>query len=310
MQDDELTLFDAVSASTNPENDLQSAESLLSLMSLPGIGSGRALRLAEGFNSWDALLSATPEEVRRVARARVDIGWRPAPPEVPASSYVVGWFQNGYPLALKDIPNPPAVLWVRGDLRPDERCVAIVGTRSPTQWGTSMAASIAAEAAGVGVCVVSGLAKGIDIAAHRAALQSGGRTVAVLGSGVDRPTPFEHERDAQSILESGGAVISEMPPGTVPSARSLVSRNRIQSGLSFATIVVQCATNSGTMHTARFAREQNRRVASPVPPDNESELDTNSGNLELCRPAFDTAQVTPPAQALTSREALRALLTA
>lgn len=309
MADDQLDLFGDSDNPTAAEDDLRTAASLQALMQLPGVGSARAIRLAQGFGSWAKLLASSPEQIRSVVRTRLDVMWRPTPIEMTEGIRMIGWFDDSFPSLLREIPNPPAILWVRGELSDPERRLAVVGTRTPTSWGIEMAASIATETTVLGLCVVSGLALGVDIVAHRAALEANGRTIAVLGSGVDRPTPKEHAPDAEAILESGGALISEVPLGTPPSPQTLVSRNRLQAGLSLATIVVQCGRDSGTMKTARFALDQGRALAVPLPPDSETDLGANAGTRELIGqtqgPDGSKAWTTTT---LTSREDLRLLL--
>jgi DNA processing protein len=166
-----------------------------------------------------------------------------------------------YPRTLCDIPDPPPVLWLRG--RPEalhaSRVVAVVGARAASRQGLEVAATIGAGLASAGVVVVSGLARGIDTAAHRAALDAGGRSVAVLGSGLDRVYPPEHARLADEIAERG-AVIGECVPGTPPLAFHFPLRNRLISGLAAATVVVEASEKSGSLITAGTALEQGREV--------------------------------------------------
>lgn len=171
----------------------------------------------------------------------------------------------GYPRLLAGLARPPARLWLTGE-PPPERAVAVVGTRHPDPAGRALAARWAAELAGAGYAVVSGLAVGIDAAAHRAALEAGGRTWAVLGCGVDRPACPEDPSLGGDIVAAGGGLIAEVPPGTPASAQTLVARDRIQTGLSLACVVVQTDLRSGTMHTARFCLQQGRVLAVAVPP--------------------------------------------
>jgi len=149
---------------------------------------------------------------------------------------------------------------VRGELAPaDDGSVAIVGTRRASPYGKQAAERIAAELAQAGITVVSGLARGVDAAAHRAALQAGGRTIAVLGSGPDVIYPPEHGRLAEQILESG-AILSELPPGAKPDAQNFPARNRIVSGMTLGTLIVEAPIRSGALITASFAADQGREV--------------------------------------------------
>jgi DNA processing protein len=165
-----------------------------------------------------------------------------------------------YPSLLAEISGRPSILFVRGELTPaDERAVAIVGTRRTTQYGRQAAEQVASELAQAGVTVVSGLARGIDTVAHRAALAAGGRTIAVLGSGVDIIYPSENRNLAEQIIESG-AVVSEFVPGTKPDAQNFPARNRIVSGMSLGTVIVEAPARSGALITASFAADQGREV--------------------------------------------------
>lgn len=166
----------------------------------------------------------------------------------------------GYPAALKEIADPPPVLFCRGALTPsDGAAVAIVGTRHPTQYGRLVAERFGRELAEAGLTVVSGLARGIDTAAHRGALAAGGRAIAVLGSGVDVPYPSENARLMAQVAETG-AVVSEAPMGAGPDAWRFPARNRIISGLCLGVLVVEAGETSGALITARFAAEQGREV--------------------------------------------------
>ncbi len=174
------------------------------------------------------------------------------------------------PDALQDLHDPPSAIWVRGTLPPPEfPSVAIVGSRSATAYGRIQAARFAAELAELGVVIVSGGARGIDAEAHRAALRVGGRTVAVLGGGLDHVYPSEHAPLFEAIVESGGAVITEFACGVSPRPEYFPRRNRIVSGLSLVVLVVEAAERSGALLTARLAvEEQGREVAClPGPVD-------------------------------------------
>jgi DNA processing protein len=167
---------------------------------------------------------------------------------------------NSYPRRLKEIDQAPPVIYVRGDISlEDEWAVAIVGTRQVTAYGRQVAEDLAAFLARNGVTVVSGLARGVDGLAHGATLAAGGRTIAVLGSGVDRVYPPEHRQLAARIMERG-ALVSDYAPGTPPDGINFPPRNRIISGLSLATVVVEAGETSGALITATFAVEQGREV--------------------------------------------------
>jgi len=173
---------------------------------------------------------------------------------------VLTWEDPAYPRRLKEIDQPPPVLYLLGEPKPeDEWAIAIVGTRRITSYGRQVAEEIAGTLARNGVTVVSGLARGVDAVAHQTAIQAGGRTLAVLGSGVDRIYPPENRRLAEQITHQG-ALLSDYAPGTPPDGPNFPPRNRIISGLSLAVIVVEADLDSGAMITASFAAEQGREV--------------------------------------------------
>ena len=172
----------------------------------------------------------------------------------------VFWQDASYPVALTTIADPPVVLWTRGSIDALQRpSVAIVGARAASSYGLSVAERLAADLAGAGVNVVSGMARGVDSAAHRGALGASGTTVAVLGSGVDVVYPPEHAPLADAIA-AAGVVISELVPGTPPLPMFFPLRNRIISGLSRAVVVIEAGERSGSLITARMALEQGRDV--------------------------------------------------
>lgn len=173
---------------------------------------------------------------------------------------VITWDDAIYPRRLKEIDQPPPVLFVRGSINvEDDWAVSVVGTRRVTPYGRQVASEIARYLAQNGVTVVSGLARGVDAIAHQTAMQAGGRTLAILGSGVDTIYPPEHRKLAEDISRQG-AVISDYPLGTQPESRNFPPRNRIIAGLSLATIVVEAGETSGALITAEFAVEQGRDV--------------------------------------------------
>ena len=168
---------------------------------------------------------------------------------------------EGYPSLLKEIANPPKQIYIRGMLpKAGTPAIAIVGTRKATTAGVGMAEEIAATLAGAGIVIVSGLAMGIDAAAHRGALSVGGKTVAVLGNGINEIYPAQNEKLAEGILEAGGAIISEYPPGEPSFKQNFIHRNRIISGFSVAVVIVEAPAKSGSLTTAGFAAEQGRSV--------------------------------------------------
>lgn len=231
-----------------------------------------------------------------------------------------------YPVWLPSIADPPAVLYVRGQLLPGPRYVACVGTRQPSLFGQTAAQKIAGFLAKQGWSIVSGLALGVDTRCHEAALAAGGHTVAVLANGLDTVYPAQNRGLAERILAAGGALLSEQPLGTTAIPRNLIARDRLQSGMSAATIVMQTDLIGGTMHTVRFAVMQNRPLVAPLPQGTHAKEPKSRGILALTQltgtnlvslintsPAYAERLTTrfadrPVARALTSREDFTDLL--
>lgn len=177
-----------------------------------------------------------------------------------ACDLILTWDDPAYPRRLKEIPQPPPVLYIKGTQTPeDDWALAVVGTRSASAYGKETARTLVTELARNKMTIVSGLARGIDAAAHVAALDAGGRTLAVMGSGIDTIYPPEHSKLAGMIAEHG-ALISDYPPGTKPEATNFPARNRIISGLSLGVLFVEGDQVSGAMITCDFALEQDREV--------------------------------------------------
>ena len=177
-----------------------------------------------------------------------------------AGVHALTWRDSAYPVRLKQIDDPPPVLYVKGSLLPeDERAVAVVGTRSPTTYGREAAAALSGDLARSAINIVSGLALGIDTVAHRAALEQHGRTIAVVANGLDIVYPRDNANLSSQIAEQG-AVVSEYPLGTRPDPRGFPRRNRLISGMSLGTLVVEAGEKSGARWTVYHALEQNREV--------------------------------------------------
>ncbi len=236
-----------------------------------GIGAVRLSGLMAHFGSAEAAWSGSPEDLRQAGlgaktisrlmdvRRSVDLEALAAKMEAQGVK-VVTWEDPGYPARLKDIEQPPPVLYIRGEWLPeDDFAVAIVGTRRITAYGRQITEELASQLGASGLTVVSGLARGVDAVAHAAALHAGGRTVAVLGSGVDRIYPPENRALAAEIMKRG-ALVSDYPLGTAPESSNFPPRNRIISGLALATVVVEAGETSGALITAEFAAEQGRDV--------------------------------------------------
>jgi DNA processing protein len=168
---------------------------------------------------------------------------------------------EAYPERLKEIYDPPAVLWIRGEVAQLARPgIAVVGTRHPSTYGAGMAEMLARDLAARRLVIFSGMARGVDTAAHKGALEARGKTVAVWGTGIDVIYPKENKRLAEQIVESGGAIVSEYPLGTFPAPQNFPVRNRILSGMSLGVLVIEAGEHSGTRITARLAMEQDRDV--------------------------------------------------
>ena len=191
-------------------------------------------------------LEAAENEARRVAEA---------------GGFFLTREDGAYPERLLEIYDPPAVLWIRGDAAVLRRpAIAVVGTRQPSPYGSGMAEMLSRDLANRRVTIISGMARGVDTAAHKGALDAGGKTVAVWGTGIDVVYPKENKKLAERIVELGGTIVSEFPLGTFPAPQNFPLRNRILSGMSIGVLVVEAGEYSGTRITARCAMEQNRDV--------------------------------------------------
>ncbi len=178
-----------------------------------------------------------------------------------AGAGILVYVDSDYPEQLRNIFDPPPVLWVRGDRKLMARPgIAVVGTRKPSPYGIGMSEMLSRDLAARRLVILSGMARGIDTAAHKGALAAGGRTVAVWGTGIDVIYPKENKSLAEEILRGGGAIVSELPMGTFPAPQNFPNRNRILSGMSIGVLVIEASENSGTRITARCAMEQDRDV--------------------------------------------------
>ncbi len=238
---------------------------------VPQIGPARLRALLDHFGTLEAAWHAEASELQAAgldrralanllaARRALDLD-RELERLQRAGVTVLTWEDQGYPARLREINAPPPVLYLRGSLAPDDEwAVAVVGTRHPSAYGLEMARELAGGLARSHITVISGLARGIDSEAHHAALAAGGRTIAILGSGLDRVYPPENVGLARQIVASG-AVASEYPFGTKPEAGNFPARNRIISGLSLGTLVVEAGETSGALITAQYALEQGRET--------------------------------------------------
>jgi len=244
----------------------------LALALTPGLGPTKARRVIEFFGSVQALFRASLTELeaaglRAVSAQSLGTGqsMELAQDELgkvaAADARIISLDDPGYPAQLKQIYDPPLVVYLRGtEAAISQPGIALVGTRHPTPYGSGMAERLACDLAARGVVIFSGMARGIDTAGHRGAIAAKGKTVAVWGTGVDVVYPKENTRLVEQILALGGAVISEFPMGTFPAPQNFPIRNRIISGIALGVLVVEAAEYSGTRITARCALEQNRDV--------------------------------------------------
>ncbi|MGA2063924.1 MAG: DNA-processing protein DprA [Thermoguttaceae bacterium] len=239
---------------------------------VPGVGPRTRQKLLGRFGSPAAVLAAAPSDVRATEGVGPKLSERiaAAPREIDAEAEIALCRQHGiailtdtdpqYPRMLREIADPPGLLFVRGQLRPEDAlAIGIVGTRHGTPYGLRLAERLAASLARSGLTIVSGLARGIDAAAHRGALEAGGRTLGILASGVLSIYPPEHVALAEQVA-AHGALVSEQPCRSAPLAGTFPQRNRLISGLALGVIVVEAGDRSGALITARHAMEQGRDV--------------------------------------------------
>ncbi|HVU88372.1 MAG TPA: DNA-processing protein DprA [Pirellulales bacterium] len=251
------------------EDDLVAA---LRLAMVPGIGPRMTVALLQHFGSAAAVLAAAPSDLRTVQGigTKLSQAIARAPASEDAEREIERCRRSGiavltprmpdYPRMLREIHDPPPVLFSRGTIETrDALAIAIVGSRHATQYGLAQAERLAGSLARSGLTIISGLARGIDAAAHRGALSAGGRTIAVLGSGLANIYPPEHGALADEVA-AAGCVLSECPPQTQPMSGAFPQRNRLISGLSLGVLVIEASLQSGALITARHASEQGRDI--------------------------------------------------
>lgn len=242
----------------------------IALALVNGVGPKKLAMLLKFFNNAEACLSSTSQCLRSIGldasivKAIKQIDWRSIDDIMHWSEdpkhHILTWHDKAYPNQLKQTASPPPLLFLKGDLSLlNSPQIAIIGTRQPSPGGKKNAISFATELSGLNFSITSGLAKGIDVIAHRATLKSGGKTLAVLGSGIERIYPSAHTNIAKEIAESG-LLISEFPLNTPAKPHHFPQRNRIISGLSLGVLVVEAAIKSGSLITARLAAEEGREV--------------------------------------------------
>jgi DNA processing protein len=259
---------------------LRTTKGLLVLMQVKDVGPQTAIRFADRFVTLSELISSDDLALRSGTASRqieairdrfvLDNAHEQAESIIDKASgegiKMLSFFDNEYPPLLKQISNPPAVLYLKGSLPEGVRNVACVGTRDITKFGAEVAKRITKMLSEKGYWIISGLALGIDSESHRAAIDSGGRTVAILANGLDSVYPAKNAGLASEIVSSGGGLLSEQPPGVKAFPNNLVARDRLQSGMSLATFVMQTDVIGGTMHTVRYTLEQNRLLFVPQTP--------------------------------------------
>src|SRR5271165_1070366 len=262
----------AMSTHSAPLYSATDALHWLALSLTPGIGPGRGRKLVELFDGVDRLFSASLTELEAAGLSAagaqsialgksIELAADELDRVKAAGGCVICQTGANYPERLLEIYDPPLVLYFKGSMESiTQYGVAVVGTRHPTPYGVGVAERLSCDLAARGLVIVSGMARGIDSAAHRGALNAHGRTVAVWGTGIDVPYPKENEKLAERILANGGAILSEFPLGTFPAPQNFPIRNRIISGMSVGVLVLEAGEYSGTRVTARCALEQGRDV--------------------------------------------------
>lgn len=263
------------------------------LLDVDGIGIITLLRLVDVFNSVDNIFNSNQNELVKLGNLNPDLASRVYSSIQQLSSFhesinkeidnlakmganIITYWDNDYPQQLKNIYYPPLILYSLGKyLQEDAQSISIVGTRKSTDYGKHITKYFATELAKQNITIVSGMARGIDSIAHKAVLKCGGRTIAVIGSGLDVIYPPENKQLFNEIINSG-AIISEFPLGTKPDAQNFPKRNRIIAGLSLGTLVIETKENGGAMQTAKFALDQNKEVFAI--PGNLTSIQSNGTN--------------------------------
>jgi len=263
---------------------------LIHLNLIQGVGSKTVLFLIETLGSAEAVLNASAQELDRIDGLTPSIRKSLADKKLGSSlerelklieeyeCKIITLYEEDYPPLLKEVDTPPLLLYVRGELIPEDAfSIALVGSREAKDYGRRVSYQLAYQLAQRGITVTSGFAKGIDTCAHRGALEANGRTLAVMGNGLSLTYPSGNSEMEEKIIESG-ALISEFPMGMKPRSENFPRRNRIISGLTLGTVVVEASNRSGALITARLASEQGREVFA-VPGEIFSELSTGTHRL-------------------------------
>jgi DNA processing protein len=259
-------------AVTVPTPASREATHWLALALTPGLGPTRIKKLIEHFGTAERVFQASLTELeamgmrafsaQSIATGKsLELAQQECAKAVDARARIISLSDPEYPSRLKEIYDPPVILFVKGNVEVlAQPGIAMVGTRHPTPYGSGMAERLSTDLASRGLVIISGLARGVDTASHRGAVAAKGKTVAVLGTGIDVMYPKENSRLAEQIVALGGALVTEFPVGTPPTPQNFPIRNRIISGISAGVLVVEAAEYSGTRITSRCALEQNRDV--------------------------------------------------
>lgn len=268
---------------------------LIALMKLKGFGRRSTLEVKQRTpteSNAEACIDAMTSSIERLYPARasasaISNAWRRSEDElartIEAGISVVALHDQDFPQRLRNIPNPPVILYVRGSLLATRtsKCLAVVGTQEPTLYGKAVANKSAATAVEHGFTIVSGLARGCDTHAHEGCVESSGIGVAVLGNGLDKLYPASNQKLADLLVEHDGCLVSEYPLGSRPTKWSFAERDRIQSGLADAVLVIETDVVGGTMHTVGYARKQRRPLACIVHPEKYRREPKTRGNRQL-----------------------------
>jgi DNA processing protein len=270
MSNKDVVVSDALVAVSNPAS--QQGTYWLALALTPGLGPTRIKKLIDHYGTAERVFHASLTELEATGMRAVsaqsiatgkslELAEQECAKAAEAGARVISLSDSEYPARLKEIYDPPVILFVKGSVEVlAQPGIAMVGTRHPTPYGSGMAERLSTDLAARGLVIISGLARGIDTASHRGAIVVKGKTIAVLGTGIDVMYPKENTRLAEQIVALGGALISEFPVGTHPAPQNFPIRNRIISGMSVGVLVVEAAEYSGTRITSRCALEQNRDV--------------------------------------------------
>jgi DNA processing protein len=270
MSNNDVAMSDVAVASVTPASS--EATYWLALALTPGLGPTRIKKLIEHCGGAERVFQATLTELEALGMRAVsaqsiatgksmELAQQECGKAAEAHARIISLSDPEYPSRLKEIYDPPVILFVKGSVEVLAQAgIAMVGTRHPTPYGSGMAERLSTDLAARGLVIISGLARGVDTASHRGAIAAKGKTVAVLGTGIDVMYPKENTRLTEQMLALGGALITEFPVGTSPAPQNFPIRNRIISGMSAGVLVVEAAEYSGTRITSRCALEQNRDV--------------------------------------------------